>query len=293
MSEPLSRNNKNQERAIEHERHLPGASITESIRLTKDLKASAKLLTPGQARYMVDLYYTIQNYRIRSANQVRATDASKEPNALIDWMLGTQHTLENDIRKAMDLYSSESEVGRWSKSVLGIGPIIAAGLLAHIDIEKAPHAGHIWSFAGLVPSKTWDKGEKRPWNARLKVLCWKIGESFVKVHNKPSAFYGHLYDERKQLEEKRNEKGEFAEQAAAKLEAVRIGKTTEAYKWYSQGKLPPGHRHARAKRWAVKIFLSHWHRVAYRAEFKRDPEPPWIIAHGGHSDLLQVPEWPF
>jgi len=281
------------ERASPSDLQTPGASTIESIRLTNDLKESAKLLTPGQARYMVDLYYTVQNYRVRSANQVRAADASTEPNTLVEWMLGSQLTLEHDIRKAMDIYSSESEVGRWSKSILGIGPIIAAGLLAHIDIKQAPHAGHIWSFAGLVPSKTWDKGEKRPWNARLKVLCWKIGESFVKVHNKPEAFYGHLYDERKQLEEKRNEKGEFEDQAVAKLEKFKISKKTEAYKWYSQGKLPPGHRHARAKRWAVKIFLSHWHRVAYRAEFGRDPEPPWIIAHGGHSDLLEVPGWPF
>ena len=34
----------------------------------------------------------------------------------------------------------------------------------------------------------------------------------------------------------------------------KIGKTTEAYAAYSAGRLPPGHLHARAKRWAVKLF---------------------------------------
>jgi hypothetical protein len=44
-------------------------------------------------------------------------------------------------------------------------------LLARIDIVKAPTAGHIWRYAGLDPTVRWNKGEKRPWNAGLKVLC--------------------------------------------------------------------------------------------------------------------------
>ena len=35
------------------------------IRLTKDLKAAATMLEPSEARYLVDLYYTIQDERIR------------------------------------------------------------------------------------------------------------------------------------------------------------------------------------------------------------------------------------
>ena len=37
----------------------------------------------------------------------------------------------------------------------GIGPVIAAGLLANIDIKQAPTVGHIWRFAGLDPTNKW------------------------------------------------------------------------------------------------------------------------------------------
>jgi hypothetical protein len=38
---------------------------------------------------------------------------------------------------------------------------------------------------------------KRPYNEKLKVLSWKIGESFVKVRNRPQDVYGKIYVERK------------------------------------------------------------------------------------------------
>ena len=95
--------------------------------------------------------------------------------------------------------------------------MIAAGLEAHIDITRAPTVGHIWRYAGLDPTCEWRKGEKRPWNASLKTLCWKIGESFVKVSGKEKSLYGRLWKERKELEEKRNAAGEFADQAAERV----------------------------------------------------------------------------
>ena len=60
-------------------------------------------------------------------------------------------------------------------------------------------ASGIDASAGLDPTVTWGKGERRPWNAELKVLCWKLGDSFVKVSNKEGALYGRIYRERKAL----------------------------------------------------------------------------------------------
>ena len=56
---------------------------------------------------------------------------------------------------------------------------ISAGLMANIDITKVQTAGQIQAFAGLDPTREWNKGEKRPYNARLKALCWKIGQCFI------------------------------------------------------------------------------------------------------------------
>jgi hypothetical protein len=266
--------------------------MIEDHRLTKDLRAAAVLLSQGEARYLVDLFYTIQDYRIRSANQVRACAEADEPNELVAWMAQQTVHLEADIKKAMDTYSDSQLVGRWSKSICGIGEILAAGLLAHIDMNHCPTVGKLWAFAGLDPTKQWGKSQKRPWNARLKVLCWKIGESFVKVKGRDNDIYGHVYTERREYEDKRNETGELADQAEAKLERFNIGKKTEAYGHYSNGRLPPGHLHARAKRYAVKLFLSHWHHVAHIQHFRVEPPKPYIIEHGGHTDFIAPPNWP-
>jgi hypothetical protein len=208
-------------------------------------------------------------------------------------------------------------------SHIGIGPVIAAGLLAHIELEHwrcevarlnlkekpctelAPHvgtqncrrvivetAGQIWRFAGLDITSTWKKGQKRPWNSQLKTLCWKMGQSFLKTMNHPETFYGRLLKERWEYEKARNSKGELAVQAAEKLAKFNIGKSTEAYGHYAAGHLPPAHILQRSCRWTVKLFLSHWHQVAYTIHFGHPPARPYVITHLGHVDVTPPPNWP-
>lgn len=264
--------------------------IVEAIRkLTKDEKQAAVTLGKDEARFLVDAYYQLQDNRIRSDGQVRSMSKDGEPHATLQWLANMNRTLEESIKSALDAYSNASPVGRWMRSQKGIGPVIAAGFLAHLDITKAETAGAFWSFAGLDPRKTWEKGQKRPWNANLKVLCWKLGESFVKVSGYEDAFYGKLYKERKALEIERNERGEFADQAAAKLEKFKIGKTTDAYKAYSQGKLPPAHIHARATRYAVKIFLSNLHHIMYVEHHGKEPPLPYAIGILNHAHMIKPP----
>lgn len=260
-----------------------GTEFEESVaKLSRDLLTAARTLSHGEARFLVDLYYLQQDHRKRSNNQVRALTESGEPHTVLAWFAEQGETLERRVASVLKTYADAHPVGEWLQDIDGIGPIISAGLLAHIDITRAPTVGHIWRFAGLDPTSKWNKGEKRPWNAALKTLCWKVGESFVKVSNKDTAFYGHIYKERKELELQRNEAGLFAEQAAAILKEKRIGKETDAYKAYSVGKLPPAHIHARAKRYAVKLFLSAAHRELYVAHYGKEPPLPYPIAHLNH-----------
>jgi len=70
---------------------------------------------------------------------------------------------------------------------------------------------------------------------------------------------------------------------------IKIGKATEAYGHYSSGKLPPAHIHARAKRYAVKLFLSHWHHKAYEFHFGKPPPFPYPIAFLGHAHFIALP----
>lgn len=261
--------------------------------LSRDLIKSCKLLSSKEARYVVDLYYQLQEYRKRAANQTRIMSESGEPTDLLSWLFDNFVSMENSIKRYLNKYSDTKVVGEWSKSIMGIGPVISSGLMAHIDITRAPTAGHIWSFAGIIPGIEWKAGQKRPFNMKLKTLCWKIGQSFVKVHNNEKDFYGKIYKQRKEYEVAKNDKLEYADQAKTKLETVRIGKDTDAYKWYSQGKLPPAHIQQRAERKATQIFLSHWQQVAYFEHYKKMPPAPFPIAQLGHAHVIEVPNWPF
>jgi hypothetical protein len=306
------------------------------------------MLSQREVRYLVDLYYQCQEYRISTANQNRVLVKFQEPNQLILWALGNFKLLEKNLARVMDKYTMTTLAGRWQRSIMGIGPVIAAGLLGHLEIERAPTAGQFWRYAGLDPSVEWigkeraeklvkeivgsgrvtittehvaqcamrvnrnfnnilklaqdDNGKltrsglqgalaKRPYNAKLKTLCWKIGESFVKVSNKEADFYGKVYVQRKEQEAKWNEQGKYADQAKAKLEKFNItAQPTRGI--YESGKLPPAHLHERAKRYAVKLYLSHLHHVLHveKIGFLPPPPRPYVIEHMGHAHIIPVPD---
>jgi hypothetical protein len=187
---------------------LSELSLEPIARLTKDLAIAAATLSPREARYLVDAYYVMQRNRITSSNQVRSLSEDEEPHSVLSWMFAQDEALENQIRRALDKWTDSQHMGRWAKAITGIGPVISAGLLAHVE---------------------WKKGEKRPFNSSLKCLCaFKLGESFVKVQNNENDVYGKIYAARKREETARNETGEFSAQASAILSKRNIGKNTEA-----------------------------------------------------------------
>ena len=287
-------------------------------KLNKDLRNAAKTLTSDEARYLVDLYYATQEKRIRAAAQMREASKAGEPNELLKWAFSNFETTEKGIKSALFQYSKSTTVGAWMLSIHGIGPVLSAGMLAHLSIEpwkcaKAskkvaacragnPHdedchsficetAGSFWRFAGLDPTAKWEKKTKRPWNANLKVLCWKVGQSFMKLRSFDNDIYGKVYEERKVYEIARNDRGGNAESAQVQLNLKRFGqnKTREILE---SGKLPPGQIDARARRYAVKLFLSHLHHVMYEDRFKTAPPKPYIIAVGEHTHFIAPPLWP-
>ena len=261
-------------------------------RIKQDIRLAASTMSEQEARYLVDLYYMMQENRKAAANQVRALGENTEPNATLAWVAGQAESLEAQVKKALGTFSQSRVVGQWAESIVGIGPVISAGLIANIDIEKAPTVGHIWRFAGVDPTVRWEKGQKRPWNASLKTLVWKIGDSFVKFHNHERDIYGKVYVARKEYEVARNERGDNAEYAARALETKRWRPETEAFKAYSVGKLPAGQIDARAKRYAAKLFLAHLHHVMYEDRYGVPPPLPYILTQPGHVHFIAPPGWP-
>ncbi|MGE5512381.1 MAG: transposase [Bacteroidota bacterium] len=351
-------------------------------RLSRDLRQAAATLSDDEARFIVDAYYIQQKDRIRMNNATKALERNGKPHSVIKYLTDQAEVLENQLKAALDRYSLAHEIGIWVRSLKGIGPVFAAGLMAHIDITRCPTAGAVWQFAGLNPNSVWHKGEwvadtyanaskthgkgwpalievcrsmgkrplhilhevgaiesipsvedarsvveelepetyaercefhadrvllamqnpvagyerligkfefdekpilanlkKRPWNADLKRLLFLVGESFVKVSggDDPSP-YGILYKERKEREIAKNEAGDFAPLAQRALTEKRYGVDTTARAYYEKGLLPPARIHLRAKRFAVKRFLSDYHLVAYWMHYKRLPPAPYILS---------------
>ena len=258
-------------------------------RLTRDLREASAKLGDWEARFLVSCYYSMQGNRVRAGNQLLAASKTEEPSGVLQWYQSNAHYLEEQVRAALNAYAKAHPIGRWMLSICGIGPVLSAGFLAHIDIAKAPTVGCIWRFAGLDPTQKWEKKTKRPWNAELKVLAWKAGESFVKQQNRKTDVYGKIYVERKALEIARNERGDFADQAKEKLKRFSIRRSTDAFKAYSAGMLPPAHIHARSKRVAVKLFLSHLHEVWWTYEFGSAPPAPYVMSLEKHTHKIEPP----
>jgi hypothetical protein len=371
--------------------------------LRQDLREIARGLGRAEVRYLVDFYYQQQENRKSAANQERAATAAGESAQMVGWLASLETALEGQIKQALDTWTLGQPESVWARSQIGIGPVIAAGLAAHVDVERTTSVSRLWRFAGQDPTMEWQgtkaareliqaavdaeetpaqivawlarathrhctdlwaaqKAEvpsreqaqreiaqaagvaeqeveelfrerplhldnailwsceqlgldsrdvyerlfpsdrvqihrtalqqllsRRPWNARLKVLCWKIGESFVKVSGREDAFYAQIYRQAKEEYQRRNESGSYAELAAQTLSKKNIGEDTLARGRLEKGYLPDAQIHGRAKRKAVKLFLSHYWQVAYEVHFRRPAPRPWIIEHGGHIDLIPVP----
>jgi hypothetical protein len=249
----------------------------------KEVLLSAANLNAPEARLVVAEYYDAQERRKRADMQIRHLGDRKEL-PILEYSADAYALIEIQINKALLKYAESSAVGEWCLSHVGIGPVITAGLIAHLDITKARAASNFWSFAGLNPEQEWKRGEKRPWNAALKQVCFHLGECVKRVSNHPDAYYGQLYKERKEELVQRNEAGGNAERAK-----VFVTKSAEVKKTLAEGKLPAGNLDRQACNYVAKIFLSHLHGVMWWEAYKQPPPKPFAIEHLGHTHLLEIP----
>jgi hypothetical protein len=256
---------------------------------------SAANLTEAEARFIVTDYYTSQEARKRADMQYRhiGEESAKETGAALRYMATAFTEIEATMLKALERFACQRPAGLWMMVQHGVGPVIAAGMLAHLDITKAPTAGHFWRFSGQDPSCQWKKGEKRPYNAAMKQLCYHFGECMKRTSNSPDSFYGAIYQSRKKFLVKRNNEGYNAERAKiyhTKETSSKVGKTSaEVRKTLAAGKLPGGNLDRQACNYTAKIFLSHLHAVMYWDRFGKIPPKPFGIAILGHAHEIRIP----
>lgn len=125
---------------------------------------------------------------------------------------------------------------------------------------------------------------KPPYNLELKTKLWLISDIFVKNKNRGS-MYGEMYDKRLAYETERNEKLMYKDQAEKILREKKITdkKTKECLQ---SGKLTHSHLVARAKRFAVKLFVSHLYEAMYYEKYHEEAPKTYVIAIKGHHDYI-------
>lgn len=253
-------------------------------------------------RRLVDIYYDVQDVRIRTSNRLRQFPIKSKiayPKELLEIEKRVKSEIEFNL-SSVPIYT------QWLQKVRGIGPCLGGGLIATVmvrfgmkdslegcnEIEtryalktkdkkfRVPEIRGISAFANV--SKLWKfcgqhvvdghaprrrRGENINYSPKMKTLCWKIGESFVKV----GGFYRERYEEFRRIEDER----EYICEVCKKNHP----KATQCIK---------GHRYARAKRKTVKMFLAHLFDTWYRIEGLTPPKP-YAQKFLGHEGYIPAP----
>src|SRR5579883_2498906 len=101
-------------------------------KLSAETKVEGAALTANRARILVDLFYQAQEFRKQSSNQHFAKSAGVDTGDdwIAKWLKKQTQGIEGSIQKLLQAYAENHPVGVWLLSICGIGPVIAAGLLA-------------------------------------------------------------------------------------------------------------------------------------------------------------------
>lgn len=315
-------------------------------KLSSEMRNAGKLATTSEIAFLVSLYYTFQKQRMRMNNKIKASEREAEkaavgdpekegsipqPVILSEFFHQNFYAMERLVIKPLEAFIKEDDVGKWMLSLTGMGPVLTAGFLSILDITKAKAAPSFWRFAGLDPTLVWEKGQKRPYNAKLRTLCYKFAVTMVMNSNREDCFYGQYYRDVKADLTRRNEAGEFAEKARGILELMEkhrrksakaaeedernlspdLGEdgfesgdetesehyepeaesSSDAKKALASGKLFKKAIDNRARRMMSKLFLSHLFTVMFEVRNGYRAPEPYVIEHLGHVDYIPPPNY--
>ena len=290
--------------------------------IAKAIRSGGGGITEGEARFLVDMHENVQRQRIRCSNAVKqlgrdaeTSGVDEEPHDALDYIRKQHEIIEKQIATLVGAVFEVHEMAWFFQQTPGIGPGLAMKLLAELDINRAPTAGHFWSFAGLNPAQSWGKGQKRPFNARLKKTLFLCSDQWIKMKANPDSHYSRWLFERRDIEWQKNLEGGNVDYCRKALDRKQYGDSTDAKAWLegkcspglasdmlaegdtptaakcrvSEGGLPmipPAQVVMRARRWTSKLFLAHLHHCWYEQAFGVEPPKPYVIEHGGHAHTI-------
>lgn len=126
----------------------------------KDRLEFSRHMTRDQANILIANYYRVQAQRKRFKQQMKAFKEKDKQYPFLKYNFDQFFTIEKENYRTLDIYSSYNPAGIWLRSIVGIGPVIAMGLISYLDVSKADYAGSFLRYAGIdAKIKWWGKEE--------------------------------------------------------------------------------------------------------------------------------------
>jgi transposase len=223
-------------------------------------------MTDSLLRALVDVRdRQVQKARIQFNNRLSAiqngTDETDGPQAeLCQRWLDRFSIIEAELDKDIAAAVAHAPIYEHLSGLRGIGPMLAAKMIALIDIDRAPTVSSLWRYAGygVVNGEREKpvKGEKLHYNKRLKTTLYLVATSFLRS-NSP---YRRIYD--------------------------------SAREYYAANRQDwtKGHQHQAAMRKMTKIFLSHlWQ--TWRELDGLPVTAPYVHDRLGHDSVFEPVEF--
>jgi len=223
---------------------------------------------PGILRALVDHRAALQAERIRWGNRLAAATGGEDIASDGELRMAQKwheiySRLETDADAEITRIIKDHPLMPQLRQVRGVGPLLAAKMLALIDITRADSVSALWRYAGYGvidgQRERPTKGEKLHYNIRLKTTLYLVAGSFLKS----SSPYRRVYDDAK------------------------------AFYQANRPEWTKSHIHAASMRKMIKVFLSHlWNR--WRALEGLPIRPLYVHEKLGHTTVFTPEEfgWP-
>jgi hypothetical protein len=253
--------------------------------LTLQGKATCRRLCDGDKEEGTKLYEAIAKYTDPMLEQVliHGHDDPRIAAAVPDVLplLKSRAVLvkaRDEIEREIEHMVLDLPVTEWATKISGVGVGSVSAIIGHAgNLWHYPTVRKLWKRLGLgvaddglrqrnLVGLTEEERLRGGYNAERRSAVWNIGTAIMFAQTaridkttgevkRNAGEWRKIYDARRAYEEEKNERGDYADLAAKILSTRQIGKKTESYKAYSQGKLPKAHLKNRAQRFMEKQFI--------------------------------------
>jgi len=167
-------------------------------RIGEDVRVAALDMTIPEARYVFKDYMNLQKYQQSTKAHVRQLEKESTPNTTMKFIANnTTYIRKYQFSEIFDIWTDKFPEARWVKSINGLGPAVAAGLICYCDFDKAHNSSSFWQWAGLTPKsrqitkKAADKlivsamdlyGDEQLTDDHIKWICTQADYDYASFH---------------------------------------------------------------------------------------------------------------